>query len=59
MTQGVILKSVLFELFIFFLDKYVSKALRFCFFFTKSGFINGFSAIFVYNSVKFCFLKSG
>ena len=31
-----------------FLDKYVSKALGFFIFFTKSFFFPGFSAIFVY-----------
>ena len=47
-TWGVILKSVLFDFFFSFLDKYVSKALGFFIFFTKSFFFPGFSAIFVY-----------
>ena len=42
-TWGVILKSVLFEFFFSFMDKYVSKALGFFISFTKSFF---FSRIF-------------
>ena len=47
-TRGVILKSVLFDFFFSFLDKYVSKALRFFFFYKIFFFSPGFSAIFVY-----------
>ena len=56
-TRGVILKSVLFEFFFSFLDKYVSKALGFFIFFTKSFFFPDFQQYLYIRVVNFSTLK--
>ena len=57
MTRGVILKSVLFEFFFSFLDKYVFKALGFFIFFTKSFFFPDFQQYLYIRVVNFSTLK--